>query len=144
MPSNWKTIFVLGVVLLAGCAGGGSDTPAEPDDSMTTKTTPETTTEIVETTAETTETDDGSPDYGTEFVSVSQLENQSRYTEWPDNRSVHFENMTASRQAVFEDALDGQVEFGPDEDNPFGFNDESRPQVVKYEGTWYFVRVAIV
>lgn len=143
MPSNWKTIFVIGVVLLAGCTGvGGSETPVTPNDPMTTA---EPTTETAETTVETaaTATDD-SPGYGTEFVSVSPLENQSRHTEWPDNRSVHFENMTASRQAVFEDALDGQVEFGPEEENPFGFHDESRPEVVRYEGTWYFVRVAIV
>ncbi|KAB1192559.1 hypothetical protein GJR96_03530 [Haloferax sp. MBLA0076] len=82
--------------------------------------------------------------YGTEFVSVSPLENQSRDTEWPDNQSVHFENLSQSQQAVFLDALDKQVEVGPDEENPFVFNDETRPQVVRYEGTWYFVRVAIV
>ncbi|KAB1197381.1 MULTISPECIES: hypothetical protein [Haloferax] len=143
MPSNWQTLLVLGVALLAGCTGlGGSETAVTPDDPMTTA---EPTTATAGTTAETTATTaNDSPGYGTEFVSVSKLGNQSRYTEWPDNRSVHFENMTESRQTVFLDALDEQVEFGPEEENPFGFNDESRPEVVRYEGTWYFVRVAIV
>ncbi|WP_411967788.1 hypothetical protein [Haloferax sp. YSSS75] len=146
MPSNWRLILVVTLVLLARCAGlGGSETVSEPSDPMTTKTTVVEATDPTETTVETTAmTADDSPMYGTEFVSVSKLENQSRYFEWPENQSVHFENLSESRQQVFVDALDGQVEFGQDEENPFGFNDENRPEVLKYEGTWYFVRVAIV
>lgn len=147
MSSNWLSLLVVGLVLFAGCSGvGGSDTAVESDDSMTTNATPEQTvdgtTPAVETTTEATE--DTSPEFGTEFVSVSPLQNQSQYTEWPDSQAVHFENLSESQQAVFLDALDGQVVFGPDEENPFAFSDRDRPEVVKYEGTWYLVRVAIV
>lgn len=89
-------------------------------------------------------TPDDRPAKGTQFVSLVRLENQSRHAAWPDNRTVAFGNLSERRQAVVREALDGQVAFGPDETNPFSYYDETRPRAVRYDGTWYYVRVAIV
>lgn len=140
---NRFTVVALVVLVAAsGCTGLGAQ--SNPDATTTTTRTTTATTTAPTTTAAPTTTDD-TPAYGTEFVYVSKLENQSEYTEWPDNQSVHFQNLSDARQEAFLTAFEGdRAKFGPDEPNPFAFNDKSRPRVVKYEGTWYYVRVAIV
>ncbi|WP_424007761.1 hypothetical protein [Haloferax denitrificans] len=139
MSPHCRACLVACVLLAAGCVG----TPA-PTGTTTTATTAAETTQTTTATAATTTTATDSPTYGTEFVSVSKLENQSRADEWPDNKTARFENLSEPRKEVFRDALDGRVTFGPDEENPFAFNDSDRPELVRYEGEWYFVRVAVV
>ncbi|MFC4448921.1 hypothetical protein [Halorussus aquaticus] len=139
------------LLVLAGCVGGtpgGTATTSSttaPGGTATTAGTA-TTTDDPTTSPDTpsTRTDDAPPK-GSQFVSVVAFENQSRHAQWPDNQTVAFENLSADRQRVFEEALPGgSVAFGPDETAPFSFYDETRPRAVRYDGTWYYVRVAIV
>lgn len=132
------------LLALGGCSG-----PEETRSETTTPTGAETT---VAPTTETTTVSDTSltstadrPPAGTQEVTVSRLENQSRYAEWPDDETVRFESLTEPRRAAFRSALqNGSVAFAPDVDCPFSFYDKDRPKVVRYDGTWYYVRVAIV
>ncbi|CQR51229.1 hypothetical protein BN996_02636 [Haloferax massiliensis] len=143
MALAWRVGLVLCVLLVADCAGGPSSTATMTDGTPTTiLTTAPIPTDNSTPTNETPTT--GDPAYGTEFVSVSKLENGSRAETWPDNKTARFENLSEPRKEVFRDALDGRVTFGPDEENPFAFSDSDRPELVRYEGEWYFVRVAIV
>lgn len=144
-----RIAIVLGIALLVVLGGCAELAPTQSrtttSSSVTTDTTSRTT--IVGTTATTdgTITTADQPSKGTQEVSVTRLENQSRHTEWPDNETVAFENLSKRRQTVFQTALEnGSVTFAPDETNPFSFHNKSRPKVVRYDGTWYYVRVAIV
>ena len=148
-----RTVLVsVGIALLltlSGCSGPG-ETPSEtttPGDAETTIATTETTgasdTSLATSDRSTTTAD--RPPAGTQEVTVSRLENQSQYAEWPDSETVRFGNLTEPRRITFRSAFENRsVVFEPDEDNPFSFYDKDRPKVVRYEGTWYFVRVAIV
>lgn len=132
-------VLALAVLLaLAGCFGGGGPATS-PETTAPSTTAPITTAPNTE---PTTPTDD-SPGYGTQFPYVSSISNAT-VQKYPDNRTVAFANLSAARQAAFEDALDGRVEYAPDESNPFDFNDGDRPLAVRYEGQWCYVRVAIV
>ncbi|MFB6146552.1 MAG: hypothetical protein ABEJ08_02585 [Halobacteriaceae archaeon] len=88
-----------------------------------------------------------SPPKGTQIVSLVRLENQRSHTQWPDEQTVHIRNLSDRRRAVFRAAFppgNESVRFGPDERNPFSYHDDDRPRAVRYDGTWYYVRVAIV
>ncbi|MFC7046955.1 hypothetical protein ACFQH6_17500 [Halobacteriaceae archaeon GCM10025711] len=122
-PSIRRTVLTLvtvGFVAVSGCLGGlPPGTPTTTTDDM--------------------------PAYGTEFVSVERLDNQNRYTEWPNDEAAVFADLSNSRQRVFRDALEnGTVEFSPSDPNPFSSHNKERPKVVRYDGTWYYVRVAVV
>ncbi|WP_052368138.1 hypothetical protein [Haloferax sp. ATB1] len=140
MALTWRVGLVLCVLLVAGCAGGPSSTATTTDGTPTTAPIMTNNSTAADEATMTT----GDPAYGTEFVSVSKLENQSQADEWPDNKTARFENLSESRKSVFRDALDGRVTLGPDEQNPFAFSDSNRPELVRYDEEWYFVRVAIV
>ncbi|NHN57502.1 MULTISPECIES: hypothetical protein [Halorussus] len=119
MDARLGPLALAGLLVLAGCAGGlPGDDGASAEDA---------------------------PPTGTQFVSVDRYENRSRHAQWPDRQTVVFEDLSESRQQVFEKALSGgSVEVAPDESNPFSFHDDDRPRAVRYDGTWYYVRVAIV
>ena len=118
MDARLGSFALAALLVFAGCAGG------LPDDGRST---------------------DDAPAKGTQFVSLDRYENQSRHAQWPDDRTVAFENLSEARQRVFENALrGGSVAFGPDESNPFSYSDDDRPRAVRHEGVWYYVRVAIV
>lgn len=140
-------VVLVAVVLFAGCFGGGGPAISDETTEPPTTTTPQPET----TTTQTTTTEQRRPrvtreyPYGTEFLSVDRLGNQSRGNTSKEG-FVAFGNLTDREQAVFEQALEADITFRPDDGkiNPFGFNDRERPEYVRYEGTWYYVQVAIV
>lgn len=144
-PSRSAVVALLSTLALAlaGCTGAPAGVPTDgpADESGTTTATA---TDTTAATTRTTTTADETPPKRTQFVSVTRLENQSGYREWPAGKRARFENLSAERRETFRRALDGQVEIPPAEESAFAFHDESRPRVVRYEGTWYYVRVAIV
>lgn len=138
---------VVALAITAGCLGGGT-APADTDTTDAPPTTTQTATETLTETTTTSERQRTSMEYpyGTEFVSVDPLGNQSRGDVSKDGFAA-FGNLTERRQTVFLQALEeGDQTFYPDGDrvNPFSYGDEDRPRYVRYEGTWYYVRVAIV
>jgi hypothetical protein len=140
---------LLCALALVGCTGAPSEASGGgPQENVsataTDATTGTSTTTTTTTTTPTTTTTDETPPYGTQFISVERLENQSRYQAWPAGERAHFRNLSAERRETFRRALNDTVEVPPDEEAAFDFNDKSRPRVVRYEGTWYYVRVAIV
>ena len=77
------------------------------------------------------------PAYGTQLVSVVEYDGRNA-------SGTAFGNLTEAQRRVFLRVVEGgQVRFGPDETTPFDYHDDDRPEFVKYEGNWYFVRVAI-
>lgn len=86
-------------------------------------------------------TAESEPQKGDQLLSVSEL-NESQAMQWNESRRAAFENLSAERQQVVEEALecDCNVEL----DGEFDFNDRDRIEVVRYDGTYYFLRVAIV
>jgi hypothetical protein len=149
MRRAFPALVAVALVLAAGCLGGGTG-PGDADTTDAPATTTAeadqlTPTEPPTTTSDRQRTTKQFP-YGTEFVSVDPLANQSRGNVSKDGY-VAFGTLTEREQTVFLQALeDGDQTFYPDGDrvNPFGFNDDDRPQFVRYEGTWYYVRVAVV
>lgn len=144
------------VVVTAGCAGpvGGGpagDAPAETTTGTETATQiPERATTATETaaaelpTTQPTETRPGTddePQKGDQFLSVMEV-NESEATAWNSSERAAFENLSAERQRTVREAVecDCNVELGGE----FSFYDEDRIEVVEYEGTHYFLRVAIV
>ena len=142
MASPRIVFAALACLLVAGCIGGPVGTAESPGGEPTATTPASTNTPTTDSTP--TSTAD-QPAFGTQFVSVERYENQSTGATWPADERSTFENLTDARRDVFLGALEeGQQRFGPDESNPFDWNDGDRPVAVKYEGTWYYVRVAIV
>lgn len=148
MRRSLPVVAVLVLTLTAGCLGGGTapatDTPDGPPSTDTATDTP-TATPPPTTTSERRRTTMEYP-YGTEFVSVDPLDDQRRGNVSKQG-FVAFGNLSEREQTVFLRALEtGDRTFRPDSGrvNPFGFNDDDRPQFVRYEGTWYYVQVAIV
>lgn len=84
--------------------------------------------------------------YGTQFVSVDQID-QSKVPNVSKSSVRTFENLSERRQETFERALEEEkVTFEPEEalKNPFDWNNDSRPKYVRDEDEWYYVQVAIV
>lgn len=125
-------LAVVALLALAGCSG--------PPGTTTVSTTSSGATNAMPATTATTATSNQrrlSPARGTQFVSVDPAP--------PEGEGVVFENLSEPRRELFLRALrEGQVRFGPGEDPPFSFHNESRPRYVRYNGVWYHVRVAIV
>ncbi|WP_396611840.1 hypothetical protein ACH9L7_00710 [Haloferax sp. S1W] len=136
-----QAVIVAGLILLAGCVSAGPPTAAPPASSTAQPTTtPATSTPTTATTTTATSTTGYS--HGTQFVSVSKSGPGNCSSE--TTNCATFENLTADQQQVFRNLLNAsQIVVGPDETNPFDYQNESRPEFVNYEGTWYFVRVAI-
>lgn len=143
-----STLAVLSALLitLAGCSGIGAPNATTPQQTTSSTTT---TTEASTTTTQTSQRPDtttrDTPEKGTQYVDVKQLDNQSRIQEVSDAKKTGFENLSNPRRTVFLDALrNGTVTFNRSESNPFSFYNQSRPEYVRYNDTWYFVRTSIV
>nr|WP_049918753.1 hypothetical protein [Haloferax larsenii] len=138
-----QAVLVVSLVLLAGCATTSpAGTPSATTASSGTTTTTATS-ETTTTTATPTPTS-GTSGYahGTQFVSISQNDPGNCSSEAVNCRT--FENLTADQQQTFQRVRSrGQLTFRPNETNPFDYYDESRPEFVNHDGTWYFVRVAV-
>ncbi|MFB6071936.1 MAG: hypothetical protein ABEJ88_03115 [Halobacterium sp.] len=145
---NHLAVVALAVLVAAsGCTGVGGTNPVDTAETTvtTTETAQATTATDASTTTDAPETTGDAPPKGTQFVQVSALENQSSYREWPDAQAVRFETLSEPRKDAFVDALrNGSVRFEPNEDPPFSYYDDDRPRVVKYDDTWYYVRVLVV
>ncbi|ELZ82580.1 hypothetical protein C453_15883 [Haloferax elongans ATCC BAA-1513] len=152
-----QAVLVVSLVLLAGCATTtptappaatsaaehSTAAPPESTSAATTSTSGTTTTTATSTTATPTSTSATSGyGHGTQFVSISQNDPGNCSSEAVTCRT--FENLTADQRQTFQRVRDhGQLTFRPNETNPFDYYDESRPEFVNHEGTWYFVRVAV-
>ena len=138
-------VFSALLITLAGCSGIGTPdatTPQQTTVSTLTPTNAPTTTQTIQQPVTTTR---DTPEMGTQFVDAKQLENQSRIQEVSDAKKSAFENLSNPRQTVFLDALrNGTVTINRSESNPFSFNNQSRPEFIHYNNTWYFVRTSIV
>jgi len=131
-------------LLLAGCAGapaGGSAPGANTTETTTaaTDTSPKTeATTTTETTSTTTTTADD-PDYGDNLLSLSAVPNSTAENVSAEEKANFTELTSAQRDVFLEARREGQVN-----QDVFRFNDEDRIEYVRYEGQWYFLRVAIV
>jgi len=137
-------IALLAVVVTAGCTAPSGQRPsagAETAESAETTTaeSAETTTTTIETTDRTTTTP--GPKKGDQLLSVSEL-NESQAAEWNASKRATFGNLSEERQQVVKRAIecDCNVEL----DGEFRFYDKDRIEVVRYDGRFYFLRVAIV
>ena len=151
-------VALLALVVSAGCIGTPRVSEEPPDwvttdaDSATTET-PTTATDTEATTteapAETTATaiadtpaaTDAEPRKGDQFLSVSRL-NESQAMQWNASKRASFGSLSEERQQVVKEAL--QCDCNVELDGEFSFHDKARVEVVKYEGTYYFLRVSIV
>lgn len=143
-------IALLAAVVTAGCAGPAGDAPTETATTETMTQIPERATTATGTatgelpTTRTTETlpgTDSEPQKGDQFLSVMAV-NESEAMAWNSSERATFENLSVERQQVVREAVecDCNVEL----DGEFSFHDKDRIEMVKYEGTYYFLRVAIV
>lgn len=80
------------------------------------------------------------PQTGDELVSVTQV-NESTAMRANASKRATFENLTDAQQAVFLEALRCDCNV---EQDVFHFSNKSRVEYVRYDGTWYFVRVSVV
>ncbi|WP_227375445.1 hypothetical protein [Haladaptatus halobius] len=125
-------------LLLAGCSGL-SPSPGAAEPATVESTTPTSTTETTAT--PTTSTTETMPAYGTEFLSVSEL-NESEAMAFDASERVAFENHSAECKEVVEEAV--ECDCSVTLDGEFSFHNEKRVKVVRYEGGYYYLRVAIV
>lgn len=136
-PSRVVLIGVVGVVLLAGCTG---TTPS----STTTTSTPTSTTTATPTTITTTTTVAAFPTHdpatGDNLLSVSEVSAETAMKVNASQRAT-FENLTTGKQRAIDEALTCDCNV---EQHAFTFNDKDRIRYVKYNGTWYYLRVAVV
>ncbi|WP_458206876.1 hypothetical protein [Haladaptatus sp. NG-SE-30] len=142
-----RQIAVAGLValslLLAGCSGvSPNPDTAEPAMVESTQTsTGETISAISTTTTKTTGDTETTPAKGTQFLSVSEL-NEGQAMKFDASERVAFEDLSAERKQVVEEAM--ECDCSVTLDGEFSFHDEDRVKVVRYEGRYHYLRVAIV
>lgn len=141
-------VALLVLVVTAGCTGpgGGNQTDTTLVDAATETTSAEATpTETTdETTARTTTlpvTTDEEPQKGDQFLSVSEL-NESQAMQWNASKRASFGNLSEERQQVVKETI--ECNCNVELHGEFSFHDKERVEVVEYDGTYYFLRVAIV
>lgn len=150
-----STVLVILTIVLAGCSAVPTDQAAETTTETTASTTTTTTMKPTLTTTTTTKptlttttttptTEESSPAKGTMYLSVVRLENQSSYREWSaDERAQLRELPDDKREEVLTVLKEGagQTQIRTD---AWSYYNEGRVKVVKYNGTWYYVRISIV
>jgi len=127
------------LVVLVGCAGLGERAPSP----TTTETAPSTTT--MSTGSTTTTTPEWScvgedPPKGTNMLSISPSSAETA-KQINDNQRAKFKNLTVEQRKVFLEALGRDCNLVQ---SVFQFNNNDRVKYVRYDESWYYLRVSIV
>lgn len=146
MSSIHRPPFVLGLVVFvvfsAGCAGLAEDTTQSttmaPTSSETTATPTATTTTMGVASSMSSTID--RPDKGDNLLSLTRVNESTAMTVNLSQRAS-VGNLTDAQREVVHEALNCDCNVNQE---VFTFNDEDRLQYVTYNGTWYYLRVAIV
>lgn len=137
---------VIFVVVLTGCSGvaPGSSPPETTttthNNSSDTTTTEQTTVESTRTTIEQTTGNDKTPQKGDNLLSVQRI-NTSNAMKFNESSRINYADLSDSKKELFTRALQCDCNINQ---NQFSFHDEQRVKVVKYDGEYYYLRVAIV
>jgi hypothetical protein len=137
-------VAFLALVVSAGCVapGGGSQTNTTLTDATSETTSAESTTGT-DATTETPSATTTTVEYekGDELLSASEL-NESQAMQFDASERADFGNLSETRRQVVKRTIecDCNVEL----DGEFDYHDEERIEVVKYDGTYYYLRITIV
>lgn len=142
-PSIWRGVLLATLVLTAGCLGQPQETvTVDPTASPTTTETEPAgpTTDLTTTETLPAPLGDEDPDYGTQLLQPSTIDREIALSAAESKRSA-FENLSSDQREAFELAMECECSV---KQTAFSFYNKDRIEYVRYEGTWYFARVAIV
>lgn len=130
------TVCGASIGLLTGCFGNAPDTGGGGDTTLSNGTTTEIPSQETTAPASRDSERNATPH---EFVHVEAVENQSNVDTASVDETIAFPNLSAQRQQTFREALDQDTVAA----DGWSYYNESRPEYVRYDGSWFRVIVGV-